>query len=61
MLTQISEHWIRRRQISDQLAPMAARSEAHTVFDRSNTWIMGSNPARGMDKCPLLSVLCCPV
>jgi hypothetical protein len=23
--------------------------------------IMGSNPARGMDVCPRLSVLCCPV
>jgi hypothetical protein len=41
--------------------PMAAQSEARTVFDRSNTEIVGSNPAQGMDVCPRFSVLCCPV
>jgi hypothetical protein len=30
---------------------MAARSEAWTVFTRSNTGIVGSNPALGMDVC----------
>jgi hypothetical protein len=30
---------------------VAARSEACTVFDLSNTGIMGSNPAGGMDAC----------
>jgi len=29
--------------------PMAMRSKAHTVFNHSNTGIMGSNAARGMD------------
>jgi hypothetical protein len=29
--------------------PMAARSEARTVFGNSNTGFAGSNPARGMD------------
>jgi hypothetical protein len=28
---------------------VAARSEAWTVFARSNTGIVGSNPTRGMD------------
>jgi hypothetical protein len=31
---------------------MAARSEASTVFGRSNIGITRSNPARGMDVCP---------
>jgi hypothetical protein len=30
---------------------VAARSKAQTVFARSNTEIMGSNPTRGMDVC----------
>jgi hypothetical protein len=41
--------------------PMAERSEARTVFGRSNTGIVGSNPTRGMDVCPRFSVLCFPV
>jgi hypothetical protein len=40
---------------------MAARSKARTVFNHSNTGILDSNPARGMDLCPRFSVLCCPV
>jgi hypothetical protein len=40
---------------------MATRSKARTVFGHSNTRIMGSNLARGMDVCPRFSVLCCPV
>jgi hypothetical protein len=36
--------------------PMADRSEACTVFGRSNTGIVGSNPTRGMDVCPRFSV-----
>jgi len=31
------------------------------VFNRSNTGIVGSNPARGMDMCPCFSELCSPV
>jgi hypothetical protein len=30
---------------------VAARSKAWTVFDRSNTGIVGSNPTQGMDVC----------
>jgi hypothetical protein len=41
--------------------PLAALSEARTVFDDSNTGIMGSNPTRGMDMFPHFSVLRCPV
>jgi hypothetical protein len=40
---------------------MAAWSKERTVFKRSNTVIVGSNPAQGMDVCPRFSVLCCPV
>jgi hypothetical protein len=43
------------------LVPMAERSEARTVFGRSNTVIVGSNPSRGMDMRPRFSVLRCPV
>jgi hypothetical protein len=46
--------------ILNLLVPMAARSEARTVFCRSNTGIVGSNPTQGMDVCPRFSVLCCP-
>jgi hypothetical protein len=35
---------------------MVARTEARTVFGRSNTGIVGSNPTRGMDVCPWFSV-----
>jgi hypothetical protein len=41
--------------------PVAERSEARNVFDRSNIGITVSNPTRGMDVCPRFSVLCCPV
>jgi hypothetical protein len=40
---------------------MAARSKALTVFKRSHTAIVGSNPVRDMDVCPRFSVLRCPV
>jgi hypothetical protein len=40
---------------------IAERSEASTVFGRSNVGMAGSNPARGMDVCLRFSVLCCPV
>jgi hypothetical protein len=40
---------------------MAERSKASTVYDRLNIDIQGSNPARGMDVCLHVSVLCCPV
>jgi hypothetical protein len=37
---------------------MAARSKAWTVFARSNTRIVGSNPAQGMDVCVRLFCVC---
>jgi hypothetical protein len=40
---------------------MAERFKACTVYDRSNIGIAGSNLASGMDVCPRVSVLCCPV
>jgi hypothetical protein len=40
---------------------MAERSKESTVYDRSNIGIAGSNHASGMDVCPRVSVLCCPV
>jgi hypothetical protein len=36
-------------------------SKAWTVFARSNTGVVGSNPTRGMDVCVSLFCLCCPV
>jgi hypothetical protein len=41
--------------------PVAERSEARTVFGRSNTGIVGSNLTGGMDVCLRFSVLCCSV
>jgi hypothetical protein len=38
---------------------MAARSKVRTVFDRSNTVIVGSNTARGMDVSAFCVVLSC--
>jgi hypothetical protein len=40
---------------------IAERSNASTVFDRSDVEIAGSNPAQGMDVCLRFFVLCCPV
>jgi hypothetical protein len=40
---------------------VAERSKARTVFARSNTGIVGSNPTRGMDVCVRLFCLCCSV
>jgi hypothetical protein len=40
---------------------IAERSEASTVFGRSNVEIAGLNSARGMDVCLRLYVLGCPV
>jgi hypothetical protein len=37
------------------------RSEASTVFGRSNVEIAGSNPGRGVDLCLRFSVLYCLV
>jgi hypothetical protein len=47
----------------DKPVPMAARSNARTVFNRSNTGIVVSNPDRGMDVsaffCVVLSFVGC--
>jgi hypothetical protein len=40
---------------------IADRSKAGTVYDSLNIGIAVSNPARGMDVSPRVSVLCCPV
>jgi hypothetical protein len=40
---------------------IAERSNACTVYDHLNIGIAGSNPTWGMDVCPRVSVLCCPV
>jgi hypothetical protein len=44
-----------------KLFSIAERSEASTVFGRSDVEITGLNPAQGMDVCLRFSVLCCPV
>jgi hypothetical protein len=40
---------------------MAAQSKARIIFNRTNTGIVGSNLARGIDVCPRFSALCCLV
>jgi hypothetical protein len=37
---------------------VAARSKARTVFVRSNTVIVGSNPTRDVDVCVYLFCIC---
>jgi hypothetical protein len=37
---------------------VAARFRACTVFDRSNTGIVGSNPTKGVDACVRLFCVC---
>jgi hypothetical protein len=39
----------------------AEQSKACTVYDCLNIGITGLNPAWGMDVCPCVPVLCCPV
>jgi hypothetical protein len=48
---------------NDSLSPVsiAELSKVCTVYDRSNIWIAGTNPAWGLDVCPRVCVLCCPV
>jgi hypothetical protein len=38
--------------------PVAAQSKATLILSRSDTRIVGVNPARGMDICPRFSLLC---
>jgi hypothetical protein len=47
--------------VSNKLVSAGLNSRAGTVYDRLNIEIVGSNPARGMDVCLRVSVLCCPV
>jgi hypothetical protein len=42
---------------SQKPLPLAARSETQALIAE----IVTANPAYGMDVCPRLSVLCCPV
>jgi hypothetical protein len=55
-------HWYRHSFSVDtnllQLMKVATRAKTRMVLDRSNTAIVGSNSARGMDVCPRFSVLC---
>jgi hypothetical protein len=48
---------------AEMLLPVsiAERSKARTVYDRLKIGISGSNPTWGMDVCPRVSVLYCPV
>jgi hypothetical protein len=54
--------WILWRKVTITFTTMAARSKAWTVFARSNTGIVGSNPIRVMGCLPeFILWLCCPV
>jgi hypothetical protein len=50
------QHWKNTKPIT-----VVARSKAWTVFGRSTTGIVGSNPTRGMDVCVRLFCLYCPM
>jgi hypothetical protein len=52
--TLVSYHNTTRRHNSEDI--WRFRSKARTVFGRSNTGIVGSNPTRGMDVCPRFCV-----
>jgi hypothetical protein len=43
------------------LVSIAEQSKAGTVYNRLNIGIADLNPAWGIDVCPRVSVLCCPV
>jgi hypothetical protein len=43
------------------LASHSGRAVGGVGLGRLVAGIVGSNPAQGMDVCPRLSVLCCPV
>jgi hypothetical protein len=47
--------------MANEPVSIAEQSKACTVYDRLNIEITDSNPAQGMDVCPHVSVLCCPV
>jgi hypothetical protein len=55
--------YLHKFKLSKVILPVsiAERSKACTVYDRLNIEISGSNPARGVDVCLRVSVLCCPV
>jgi hypothetical protein len=44
--------------IFNNLTSIDENPSGRAVLDRSNSGIVGSNPALGMDVCPLFSVLC---
>jgi hypothetical protein len=56
-----SGRWCRDLRKEDQTSPITvgALSKAWTVFARSNTWIVSSNPTWGMDVCVRLFCVCC--
>jgi hypothetical protein len=38
--------------------PSGRGFKAPTILDRSKTEVVGSNPARGMNTCPIFAALC---
>jgi len=42
-------------------APLAELPKVRKESYYSNIGVVGSNPARGMDACPHVFVLCCPL
>jgi predicted secreted protein len=43
------------------MLPVSGRAVWGAGLDRLDTGIVGSNPAQGMNVCPLLSACCCPL
>jgi hypothetical protein len=54
----ITRDWYKGQLMADVLIAVAARSRALTVFSRSNSGIVGSNPAQGMGVCVRLFCVC---
>jgi hypothetical protein len=46
---------------TDSIAGHSGREVSGAGLGRLVAGIVGSNPSQGMDVCPRLSVLCCPV
>jgi hypothetical protein len=61
LLLLITTHFIHFPLATSLMASHSGRAILGVGLGRLVAGIVGSNPAQGMDVCPRLSVLCCPV
>jgi hypothetical protein len=57
----LSLRWVKLRRVEDYRAGYSGRAVWGVGLGRLVAGIVSSNPSQGMDVCPRLSVLCCPV